>query len=137
MAADTRVLICGGREFNRPDAMHSALMMMHIRYGFDVIIEGESPGADAMARDWAQLHGIEVWPFYADWELFGDRAGSLRNSKMLRDARPTLGVAFPGGVGTHDMIGKLVRAKVPTFVGTWGASTQPIIWEMTKPAVAK
>ena len=115
----TRVLVCGGREYRDADQMHTMLSASHSRLCFSVVIEGEAPGADSLARDWAQLHKIPVEPYYAEWELFGPNAGSMRNSKMLREGRPDLIIAFPGDTGTADMVKKGRAANVTVIAGTW------------------
>jgi hypothetical protein len=125
--SEHRLLVCGGRDFNSPDLLNEALNKLYWLKPFAVLIEGEATGADQMARSWAMFMGIPVEPHWADWDLFGGRAGSIRNSRMLREGKPTMGMAFPGGDGTADMIKKLTLARVPTLVGRWNDGT--IIWK--------
>jgi len=40
----------------------------------------------------------------AEWDKFGRRAGPLRNEQMLREGKPDVVVAFPGGRGTAHMV---------------------------------
>lgn len=114
-----RVLVCGGRDFSDTAAVAAVLGMIKDHYGIAVVIEGEAPGADTLARDWAQMCRIPVEPYFADWNLFGRRAGTIRNARMLRDGKPDLAVAFPGGAGTADMVRRLKEARVPTMLGRY------------------
>lgn len=45
--------------------------------------------------------GAGTW---ADWKKHGKAAGPIRNGIMLRDGKPDMVVAFPGGRGTANMV---------------------------------
>jgi hypothetical protein len=128
----TVVLICGGRDYGRvrmgtpdwmrPDASKQAqrevfilretLDEIHRIRKFTKVIDGAAPGADALANEWARSKGIKTQRFRADWRLQGRKAGPLRNAQMLREGRPDLVIAFPGGDGTADMIRQARAAGV-------------------------
>jgi hypothetical protein len=78
----------------------------------DVLIEGEAPGADTLAREWATEQGIPVERYPADWNRHGKAAGPIRNRRMLVEGKPDLVVAFPGGRGTANMISQAEAAGV-------------------------
>jgi len=123
-----RVLVCGGRRWGW--AFHDAPELMQRRalrertqtfvvltkidqaVGIDVIIHGDAKGADRLAQRWADANRcpVERWP--ADWKTLGRAAGPMRNTQMLDEGHPDLVVAFPGGVGTSDMVGKALDAGV-------------------------
>ena len=121
-----RVLVCGGRTWGyaRHDAtdirkraalyergqVFEVLDRIDMVLGIDVVIHGDARGADRCAQSWADARGRPVAVFPADWDRYGRRAGPLRNSLMLVEGRPELCVAFPGGAGTADMVGKAVDA---------------------------
>ena len=74
--------------------------------GYDEIIEGGQRGADALAFEWAQAHGVAHKPFLAKWHALGKKAGPMRNRQMAVYAKEHNGglVAFLGNVGTADML---------------------------------
>lgn len=112
----TRVLICGGRNFNDPLTFGSWMGGIMNRVGkIAVIIEGGASGADTMAREFGKWKGIPVETFPADWGKHGKAAGPIRNAQMLRDGKPDLVVAFEGGNGTADMIRQARAAGVEVF----------------------
>jgi YspA, cpYpsA-related SLOG family len=76
------------------------------------LVHGAARGADALAADWAESQGIDVWAMPADWERNGRIAGPLRNQQMLDDAKPALVIAFPGGSGTRDMVRRAKAAGI-------------------------
>lgn len=117
-----RVLVTGGREFSLPDEVHRILFPIHKLLGIHELGHGDAEGLDTLAKLWALSMGIEPVPFEAtkrDWEVYGNRAGNMRNSRMLREFCPHIGVSFPGGTGTADMTAKLIEAGIPTLVGTY------------------
>lgn len=100
-----RVLVCGSRAWE-----DGALILETLRRleGVTVVIEGEAPGADTLARLAAEQLGIPVLPFPADWDRYGRGAGPLRNQQMLDEGRPDLVLAFTEDLnssrGTADMV---------------------------------
>ena len=109
-----RVLVCGGRHFDDYTFVRNALENL-LFYGNLipkglVIIEGACPtGADEMAHIWATRNNLENERYPVDHALDGPwpAAGPIRNSRMLKKSRPTMGISFPGGKGTADMVKKL------------------------------
>ncbi len=99
----TTVLVCGGRNYDDRDNVFSALDLLHAEHHFDRVIHGGAAGADFLAHEWASRNKIVVRTFTADWDLYGNRAGPIRNRHMLVEGRPDLVVAFPGGKGTENM----------------------------------
>jgi hypothetical protein len=107
-----RVLVYGGRKFKDTALLFKVLDEYHALYSFSVVIEGEAPGADRLAALWAARRRVPIDPYPAEWNRLGLAAGPIRNSAMLAQGRPELGIAFPGGTGTADMTAKLIKANV-------------------------
>lgn len=121
-----RVLVCGGRDFGKlptahwrlPDRGASAkekavaefrllgdtLETFKIDHGITAIIHGGAAGVDRLARNWGLRQLLPVHEFKADWKTHGKGAGPIRNAKMIRDGRPDVVIAFPGGKGTADCV---------------------------------
>jgi hypothetical protein len=90
-------------------------------------------GADRLARQWAEDHGVDVDPYPADWDnierpgavvkrntrgkLYDALAGHVRNEQMLREGRPQAAVAFPGEKGTRDMFGRCLEYGITPLRG--------------------
>lgn len=108
-----RVLVCGGRKYrNEPHVFHVLDQIHADEIKISCIIEGEASGADQLAALWASRRGVPIEPYPADWNRYGDAAGPIRNTEMLAKSKPDLVVAFPGGLGTADMIKKAKKAGV-------------------------
>lgn len=103
------VLVCGGRKFgvNNMDEIVAFFKCMHSindSQAIKKIISGGASGADALAREWAEVNSIPFKEYPADWRHYGRSAGIRRNQQMLNEEDIDLVVAFPGGVGTADMV---------------------------------
>lgn len=114
----TRYLITGGRDYKDRVLVFRTLDDLTIDEGDmlprdgTLIIHGDCPtGADQFADDWAIVNWTPVERYPATWAL-GKAAGILRNERMLRDGKPDMVIAFPGGAGTNDMMRRARRAGV-------------------------
>lgn len=102
-----KVLVCGGRDYADEIFLFIALDSIHKEIPITTLIHGAARGADTMAASWAWSRKIKVIAYPADWEHNGSSAGPLRNQKMLDENKDLdLVIAFPGGVGTRDMINR-------------------------------
>lgn len=116
-----RVLICGGRDYGETFAQKKKAYdtmgnLVEAALSADrtlVIIHGAARGADSLADETSNFFGIKAIAFPANWDRHGKRAGSIRNEQMLREGRPHLVVAFPGGSGTAHMCRIAEEAGVP------------------------
>jgi hypothetical protein len=112
-----RVLVCGGRNYANREAVFSCLNSLP-RLGL-VVIQGGAQGADFWARRWSEEAGVAMIEERARWRdlshpqavvmrnkygKYDASAGHRRNEVMLREHRPELVLAFPGGSGTTDMV---------------------------------
>jgi hypothetical protein len=79
------------------------------------IVHGDAPGADKMAAEIAAERGFGVEPHPADWDLYGLKAGPIRNRDMAR-AGADLCIAFWDGAskGTKSMLLEARRAGITT-----------------------
>jgi hypothetical protein len=116
-----KVLVCGGRDYGwkvennikiQDDAakrkLYRALdMLLRAIEGEGrnlTLIHGAAAGADSLSDGWARERKVEIEVYPADWETHGRAAGFIRNSQMLKEGKPNLVLAFPGGRGTAMMV---------------------------------
>lgn len=114
----TVVLVSGGRDFGHPGTPEAefifrklsailASLMPNVR-----IVAGGARGVDSAAEAWANLNGVEVAVYPADWKRHGKAAGHLRNKQMLDEEPVDFVIAFPGGRGTENMISQARKRKI-------------------------
>ena len=113
-----RVLVCGGRDFVGRKAEECVSIALDNAQrmaspGDMIVIQGGATGADALARKWCGQRGVPCWTYGADWNVHGKAAGPIRNAKMLRESKPDVVIAFPGGKGTANMVSLAEAARVP------------------------
>lgn len=127
-----RILVCGGRDFSATNAfnwLQSNLKdeVSHATgcaiWSLSAIIHGGARGADEGAAAFGASENVKVLRFDADWKRFGRSAGHIRNMKMLREGKPDVVLAFPGGRGTANMIMQATDAgvKVIRVRNEWSA----------------
>lgn len=119
--------MCGGRDYdNRLQAL-DVLDAWVARYGVpELVISGGAVGADTWAAWWARQRGYPLKVFPADWARWGKRAGRIRNQQMLGEGKPSHLVAFPGGVGTQDMVGRAGAAGLAICQVSLGGTLMPM-----------
>ena len=84
-----------------------------------VVIHGGARGLDSIVNRLAKARGLQVLPFPAEWKKHGrQRAGQIRNQKMIDKGKPTEAHAFPlpASVGTWDMLQRLCKAGIPYVI---------------------
>lgn len=109
-----RILVCGGRDYNRTAMVCSVLDRLHAQDPISFVIHGNARGADSEAKYWAKSRGVKDIACPAEWSKHGKRAGPIRNQNMLGHG-PVLVVAFPGGRGTVDMVKRAKAAGLPVM----------------------
>ena len=77
---------------------------------------GDARGADAIAVRLAQNHDLGVIVHKADWDLYGKKAGPIRNKKIVDDSDVL--IAFPSkhGKGTQITIDMANKKGIPVHV---------------------
>ena len=108
-----RVLVCGGRDYRKVDVLFAALDRFHADTPITLVIHGAASGADRLAAHWAKSRRVRAIYYRADWQEHGRSAGPIRNQRMVDQARPQYVIAFPGGVGTADMVRRARTADIP------------------------
>lgn len=113
--------VCGGRDFRKRVNVFKALDGLYAAFDITKVIEGGQRttergytvgGVDFWAQQWAEERGVPWLTVEADWSRWGSAAGPIRNEAILRDHRPDMLAAFPGGEGTKDMVD---RARLGRF----------------------
>lgn len=100
-------IVTGGRTYPYPDIVRMTLNSLYVRHGPLVLFHGactprgsdEMTGADRYADDWGHSNpDVEVVPFRADWDRFGDPAGPIRNQEMVEKAVERVPLAYIHGL---------------------------------------
>ena len=106
--AKTRIIVCGGRDFNDELLFNSSLDYILAGYNDIELVSGHAKGADTFAERYGERNGIPVTIFKPDWKEYGKAAGVIRKKQMLLYAKqenPVI-IAFWDGKsrGTKNML---------------------------------
>ncbi len=80
------------------------------------VVSGTARGADRLGEIWAQMQGIPVVQFPADWNRYGKKAGYLRNIEMADHAEALIALWDGESRGTKHMIEIATRKRLEVFV---------------------
>ena len=101
-----KLIIAGSREFN--DYILLKRELENFLEGTDnndvEIVSGTARGADALGEKFALETGINVKRFPANWNLYGKRAGYIRNREMAEYANACIVFWDGKSRGTKHMI---------------------------------
>jgi len=93
------VLVCtGGRDYLDSGVVDKALRSLKPVH----VLVGDARGADQLVREWCLRNNTPYTVFFAKWDIYGKRAGPIRNREMLEAAVSACLLVFPGGRGTRD-----------------------------------
>lgn len=125
-----RIIIAGSREFRDYSFLESSVLkivneLKELGYCISrdsvEIISGTAYGADRLGEVFAFNYGLKVKRFPANWEMFGKRAGYLRNSEMSKYAKQDneIGVLIAfwnGSRGTKHMIDLATKDGLKVYI---------------------
>lgn len=113
-----RLIIAGGRRHYLTPADYEWLDTIE---GVTEVVSGGATGVDECGEKWANLRGLPVKRFPAEWDRLGKRAGYARNESMAIYADAL--AIFPGGKGTNNMRLVANRLGIPIYERTPSETT--------------
>lgn len=96
-----KMIVAGGRNFIPIDNDEIWLMGILEEMNVTEVVCGMAEGADLFGKRVAEMMGLPVKEFPANWDRYGKKAGWKRNLQMAMYADGV--ILFPGGVGTNQM----------------------------------
>lgn len=102
---DNIIIVCGSRHGTNTKArelVFDTLDKLHSEKPITLVKHGAAKGYDSWAGEWAKDRKINCTEYIADWKMYGDSAGPIRNQMMARSGANKC-IAFPGGNGTENM----------------------------------
>lgn len=83
------------------------------------VVLGKARGVDTIGERWAERNRLPTDPYPANWDLYGKRAGFLRNTQMAQVADAAILMRAPGrSNGTDHMLSEMVRLGKPYYLET-------------------
>jgi hypothetical protein len=79
-----KVIVAGSRTITDYKTVACTIAASNLQ--IDELISGGAKGVDSLGERYANYHGIPIKQFLADWNLYGKKAGYLRNKQMAEYA---------------------------------------------------
>jgi hypothetical protein len=111
-----KLIIAGSREINDYEFVKSSVEGSIDYHTVDLVVSGGCRGVDALGERWAKEHNIPVKIFPAEWGIYGQEAGPLRNSMMADFSDCLLAIPSTSSRGTWDMIKKMQDLGKTVFI---------------------
>lgn len=127
-------LICGGRDVGRAlqkdaeSATHAVelataqrnfvaatLDRLHEEHPFSLIIGGNEGGAERLGVHWAATRKVTSKIFRRKSRLLKTEDIFQRNSRMLREGKPDVVIAFGSGESTEKLLAEALSLGLPTL----------------------
>jgi len=111
-----KVVICGSRAITDKDLVEFLIE----NSGFEIteVIEGGARGVDKIAGEWATAQNLPLTIMKAEWHLYGNRAGPVRNHQMVKAGDAVIAVWDGKSRGTRSTIEYANAEKKPVKVWT-------------------
>jgi predicted Rossmann fold nucleotide-binding protein DprA/Smf involved in DNA uptake len=88
-----KVAVVGSRQFADYNKLSSTIHQILSHYDFDhpqhikvEFVSGGASGADQLCEKYAKDNGCSIKIFHANWNLYGKKAGPLRNQQIVNYA---------------------------------------------------
>jgi hypothetical protein len=103
-----KLIVAGGRDFNDYELLSKKLESFRVA-AWEVadeleVVSGGARGADSLGERWAKENHVPCIVFPAEWNVYGKRAGPIRNEQMGEYADSLLAFWDGKSRGTGHMI---------------------------------
>ena len=109
-----KTIIAGSRTITRICLL--AVAVTAAKFEMTEIVSGCADGVDQLGERWAQMAGLPVRQFPADWKRYGRAAGRQRNLQMAVYAQALIAIWDGKSPGTRHMIATAERMGLKVFV---------------------
>lgn len=109
-----KVIVAGSRGI----VNYQLVCMVIDNSGFSIseIISGDAIGVDQLGERYAKENNIKLTIFPANWELYPNSAGMLRNAEMARYGEALIAIWDEVSNGTRNMIKVMRKMDKPVYV---------------------
>lgn len=112
---ECKLIIAGSRDFDISiEYLEKTLEDLDIHP--TIIISGHSGNIDKLGEFYAHRHNLDCYIYIPDWEMYGNRAGPIRNTEMVKVADRAMFCWDGESRGTRDCIRKMIAAKKPYHI---------------------
>jgi hypothetical protein len=107
-----KIAVIGSRNFNDYNRLKRILDL----YPISTIVSGGASGADSLAEKYADEKKLTKQIFPAQWDLFGKKAGFIRNTTIIENCDMVIVFWDGSSKGTKDSLDKAQNLKKTTLI---------------------
>lgn len=107
-----KVAVIGSRTFDDYNRLKRILDL----YPISVIVSGGASGADSLGERYADEKNIKKEIYKPDWDLFGKKAGFMRNTTIIENSNMVVAFWDQKSRGTKDSLDKAHSLKKTTLI---------------------
>lgn len=111
-----KLIIAGCRDMDDAGIVHEAILESNFGPQVTEVVSGGAQGVDSCGESLAELSGLPVKVFRADWNKHGKAAGPIRNREMAKYADALVAVWDGQSSGTKNMIDEMKALGKPVFI---------------------
>jgi hypothetical protein len=116
-----KVVVAGSRSITNRAEVYRAIELSG--WTITEVVCGTAAGVDTLGEEWAISKGIPVKKMPANWFLYGNKAGPIRNQKMAEYADAAVVVWDGQSKGALNMIKNMIRLNKPYFMRLYDAAS--------------
>lgn len=111
-----KVAIVGSRTIH--DANILELAIKESKFDIIMVISGGAIGVDTLAEQWAARNNMATLIFRPRWDMYGKKAGFIRNERIAREADACIAIWDGTSKGTESTIDLFNKLNKPIYVVT-------------------
>jgi hypothetical protein len=109
-----KTIIAGSRSIVKYDIVKEYIVKAN--FNITEVVCGMAKGVDLLGKEYAEENDIPIKEFPANWDLYGKRAGHLRNTEMAKYADALIAIWDGKSPGTKNMIDEAYKYKLKVFI---------------------
>ena len=124
-----KIIIAGDREFNNFSLAKEIINQVLLEKNLHnvCVVSGGIKGADSLGEEFAKLNGCDLKVFKANWMVYHEKAGTLRDEEMIKFSDAAILFWNGESMGTHNMITLATENNKTLFVVYYDKYTQQLI----------
>ena len=111
-----KLAIVGSRTFDDYHFFQQSICKKFIIPYIGCIVSGGAKGTDTLAEKFAHAHEIPTMIFLPEWDVYGKRAGFIRNEKIIKYADEVIAFWDGKSRGTKSSIDLAKKECKPMYI---------------------
>lgn len=111
-----RLGVSGYRDYNDYESFSKTIKSVVESHSIDEVNVGTCRGTDQMCIRWCSENGVKCRLFKADWDIYGLKAGPIRNGLIVSNSDIIVAFLHLESKGTKNTISLASKMDKPTLV---------------------